>query len=161
MATTVSPKTIRYYKNNIKKKTYTQTVSIAVGCLMIVIGLSGILNPEFMGMHLSAMHTLVLIGTGSLAIWAAHKANKKRAYQVSMGLGIFYAIHALAGFLLGEPGTPRVGYDAPDDFLLRIAPGFLELGTVDHGVHAFLAIFFISGAVSWRRHHNDEITSGG
>lgn len=160
MATTVTHKSSRYYKTTIRKKTYTQTVSIAVGCFMILIGLSGILNPEFMGMHLSAMHTLVLIGTGGLSVWAAHQPNMRRAYRVSLGLGIFFALHALAGFILGEPGTPRVGYDAPDDLLLRIAPGFLELGTVDHGVHAFLAIFFISGAISWRRHHNETISDG-
>lgn len=155
MVTTLTQKPSRYYKTNIRKKIYVQTVSIAVGCFMILIGLSGILNSEFMGMHLSAMHTMVLIATGALAVWAAHQSKKKKAYRVSLGLGVFYAIHALAGFILGEPGTPRVGYDAPDDLLLRIAPGFLELGTVDHVVHAFLAIFFISGAVSWRRHPNE------
>lgn len=160
MATTATHKTSRYYKTAIRKKSYTQTMSIAVGSFMILIGLSGILNPEFMGMHLSAMHTLVLIATGSLAIWGAMNVDRKKSYLVSLGLGIFFALHALAGFILGEPGTPRVGYDAPDDLLLRIAPGFLELGTVDHGVHAFLAIFFISGAISWRRHHNETISDG-
>lgn len=138
-----------------KKKNYLQTLSIALGCFMIILGLSGILNPAFMGMHLSAMHSLVLTGGGILSIWAAIKSFRT-AYLVNVGLSIFFALHAIAGFLLGEPGTPNVGYNAPDDLLLKIAPGFLELGMVDHIVHALLAIFFFTGAIWWKRHHLEK-----
>lgn len=136
-----------------RPKSYTQSVSIAVGCFMIIIGLSSLLNPEFMGLHLSAMHSLVLSAGGCFAIWAGTITDTLQAYRVSLALGIFFALNAIAGFLLGEPGTPQVGYDAPDDLLLRLAPGFLELATLDHIFHTLLAIFFISGAYSWKRHH--------
>jgi hypothetical protein len=156
MAISGEIKSRKFYRTNFHKKNFTQTVGIAVGCFLIIVGLSGALNPEFMGLHLSTMHTLVLILSGSLSIWGATKVSDVKSYQVNLGLGIFFAIHAIAGFLLGEPGTPEVGYDAPDELLLRIAPGFLELGTVDHFLHAFLAIWFITSAVSWRRRNKEE-----
>lgn len=142
---------VRYEQSH--KKNYTQTVSIAVGCVMIVIGLAGILNPEFMGLHLSAMHSLVLCAGGSLAIWAATTNDSRKAYYADLGLGIFFALNAIAGFILGSPGDPGVGYGARDDLLLRIAPGFVELATLDHILHTVLAVFFFTGAVSWKRHH--------
>lgn len=154
MATTLSGKQPqRYYRTSVKKKNYTQTVSIAMGCLMIVIGLAGILNPGFIGMHLSAMHSLVLCGSGSLSIWGATQPDTRKAYYVDVILTIFFAANAIAGFLLGSMQTPGVGYEAPDALLLKIAPGFVELGLVDHCVHAFLTLFFFTGAVSWKRHH--------
>lgn len=144
----------RYYRTSVRKKNYTQTVSIAMGCLLMVIGLAGILNPEFMGLHLSAMHTLVLVASGCLSIWGATHHDARKAYYVDLVLGIFFALNAIAGFALGSLGTPGVGYDAPDALLLRIAPGFIELGLVDHCVHAFLSLFYFTGAFSWKRRHH-------
>lgn len=149
-----NPATVRYSQTKTRRKSYTQTVTIAMGCLLMLIGLSGILNPEFMGMHLSAMHTLVLVASGCLSIWGATQADVHKAYLVDLGLGIFFGLNAFAGFLLGSAGLPGVGYDAPDALLLRIAPGFIELGLVDHCVHAFLTVFYLSGAFSWKRRHH-------
>lgn len=152
-----APTSSRYYRTSVRKKSYTQTVTIAMGCLLMIIGLSGILNPEFMGMHLSAMHSLVLVASGCLSIWGATDRNSRNAYYVDLGLGIFFALNAIAGFILGSAGVPGVGYDAPDALLLRIAPGFVELGLVDHCVHTFLSLFFFTGAFSWkRRHHHGQ-----
>lgn len=142
--------------SRVHKKNYTQTVSIAVGCVMMVIGLAGILNPEFLGLHLSAMHSLVLCAGGSLAIWAATTNDSRKAYYADLGLGIFFALNAIAGFILGLPGLPGVGYEAKDDLLLRIAPGFVELATLDHILHTFIALFFFTGALSWKRHHTKD-----
>ena len=154
---TSSSRTIRASRterySRVHKKNYTQTVSIAVGCVMMVIGLAGILNEEFLGLHLSAMHSLVLCAGGSLAIWAATTNDSRKAYYADLGLGIFFALNAIAGFILGSPGMPGVGYDAKDDLLLRIAPGFVELATLDHILHTVIALFFFTGAFSWKRHH--------
>ncbi len=157
MATQTTPlthKAVRQVRTH--KKNYTQTVSIAVGCVMMVIGLAGILNPEFMGLHLSAMHSLVLCAGGSLAIWAATTNDSRKAYYADLGLGIFFALNAIAGFILGSPGNPGVGYGAQDDLLLKIAPGFVELATLDHILHTVLAVFFFTGAFSWKRHHHSK-----
>lgn len=157
MAQTITNKqTVDYYQTSGRKKNYTQTVSILVGCLMIVIGLAGFLNPEFMGLHLSVMHSFVLTGSGAVAIWAASSNDSKKAYRVDIILGVFFAINAIAGFMLGEPGIPGVGYDARDELLLKIAPGFLELGTIDHILHTFFSVFFFTGAFSWKRNHWNE-----
>lgn len=143
-----------YNRHTLARKNYTQTVSIAVGSFMIIIGLAGILNEEFMGLHLSAMHSLVLCASGSSAIWAATLEKTRKTYYVDLGLGIFFALNAIAGFMLGSPGVPGVGYEGADSLLLRIAPGFIELGLLDHLLHTFFSIFFFTGAFSWKRHHN-------
>jgi uncharacterized membrane protein HdeD (DUF308 family) len=162
MDTLISQKhqTRRYSGAAQRKKNYTQMVGIALGAVMIVIGLAGILNPEFMGMHLSIMHSIVLSGTGALSMWSATHRNRRNSYYVALGLGIFYAIHAISGFVLGEPGNPGVGYAARDQTLLKVMPGFLELGTVDHTVHLFLTLFFMTAAYSWKKHHMGPARTG-
>jgi hypothetical protein len=136
-----------------KTRNYTQTVSIAVGCFLMLIGLSGILNPAFMGLHLPPMHSAVLVGGGCLSIWSGIVDDSHKAYLSNLGLGIFFALNAIAGWILGEPGQPQVGHDARDQLLVKIAPGFIELGLVDHILHTVLAIVFVSGAISWKIHH--------
>lgn len=154
MLTTATQTQKLFYTTPVRKKNYTQTVTIALGCLMILIGLSGMLNDEFMGLHLPVMHSFVLTGAGALAIWSATQNKSRKAYYVDLALGIFFALNAIAGFMLGTPGTPTVGYEGRDQMLVKYAPGFIELGTVDHFLHAFLAVFFITGALSWKRHHH-------
>lgn len=157
MATNITPhedpNAYHYGESLHKKKVYTQTVSIVLGCVMIIIGLAGLLNPGFAGLHLSIMHSLVLCGTGALSIWTGVIEDTRKAYYTNLVLGVWYAVHAIAGYLMGDPGIPTVGWDAPDDLLIRIAPGFLELGRVDHILHTVLAIFFFSGAYSWMKSH--------
>ncbi len=157
MATTIAQK--QFNRSSPRKKNYTQTVSIAVGSLMILIGLAGFLYPEFMGLHLSVMHSFVLSGGGAVAIWAATSNDSKKAYYTDLALGIFFALNAIAGFALGEPGMPGVGYEGRDLLLVRYAPGFIELGTVDHIVHTFISIFFFTGAFSWKRRHMNTKSS--
>ncbi len=155
MPTTLTRRTDHYERNLPNKKNYSQTLSISLGSFLMVLGLSGILNPEFMGLHLSAMHSLVLTSTGILSIWVGTTGDKMRLYYTSIGFCLFFGLHTLVGFLMGEPGTPTVGYDAPDELLVRIAPGFLELGTVDHVLHFLLAVFYFTGALSLNKHSRE------
>jgi hypothetical protein len=147
----------RFYRTRFTKKTYSQTVNIATGCLMVIFGLSGILNPSFIGMHLGTMHVLVLLVTGAFAIWSSTFGDDRRIFLTCAGLSIFYYLHAFAGLFLGSPGIPQIGYDRPDELLLRIAPGFLELATMDHIFHAVLATLFLSGAISWKQRHSAKM----
>ena len=142
---------IRKVRTGTSSFSYIQTVNMAMGCLMNLIGLAGLLYSEFMGMHLSPIHCLVLCSTGCLAIWMSTHSNYKQLFWLSMILGGFYAINAGVGFFLGSLGDPGVGYRAPDALLIKIAPGFIELGLVDHCVHAFLSLFFFTGALSSKK----------
>ncbi len=142
----------QYEQNISHRKNYSQTLCIIVGSFLTVLGLSGILTPEFMGLHLSPMHSLVLVASGIMSIWSGNSNDMTRTYYTSIGLCIFFALHTFVGFLMGEPGVPSVGYDAPDELLVRIAPGFLELGTVDHVLHFLLAVFYFTGALSLNKH---------
>ena len=160
MPTTLTRRTGHYERNLPSKKIYAQTLSIALGSFLIVLGLSGILTPEFMGLHLSAMHSLVLTASGILSIWSGTSNAVGRVYYTCLGLCIFFALHTFVGFLMGEPGTPSVGYDAPDELLVRIAPGFLELGTADHVLHFLLATFYFTGVLSLNKNSREKKSGG-
>lgn len=157
MATAASRRSQRQLRSPERPKTYSQSSLITLGCLLIVIGMAGLLNPEFMGLHLSAMHSLVLSASGCLSIWGAKQENSKLSYKISIVLGAFFAINAVAGFFLGKPGVPQVGYDARDELLIRVAPGFIELGMLDHIFHTILAVFFLISAYSWVSHRKRRV----
>lgn len=55
---------------------------------------------------------------------------------------------AVAGMLLGVHGTPNVAPTEHSQHLLRLMPGSLELGGVDHTIHFILAAVFIFGGLS-------------
>lgn len=153
MATTIVKPvhTVRNYRRKRSDFSYVQTVNMAMGFILIVLGLAGLLYSEFMGMHLTPVHSLVLCAAGCLSIWVSNHGDSKQLFWASFGLGSFFALNAIVGFSLGAFGEPSVGYRAPDALLIKIAPGFIELGLIDHCVHAFLSMFFFTGAFSSRR----------
>lgn len=116
-----------------------QGISLEIGFLLLMVAFGGVLNPLFIGLHLSPMHCFVLAASGLIAVWAGLSQNRSRMFLVEVALGAFFLLNAIAGFLFSSPGT-----------LLRVAPGFLELSTLDHILHLALAGFFLSEAAIWK-----------
>jgi hypothetical protein len=66
--------------------------------------------------------------------------------------GAVYLLLGVAGFLAGGPGTPSVPPGSgPDDRLLVVVPGQLELATMDHVIHVLLGLVFLVGGFLSRR----------
>ncbi|MFY7992579.1 MAG: hypothetical protein ACOVP4_04730 [Bacteriovoracaceae bacterium] len=135
-------------------KNVTQTISLIVGIALFILGLCGLLFPAFMGLHLSLIHSLIIGSAGVTLLWNGYKVNAVSAYITCLGFGIFFGLHALAGFLFGQPGIPTVGYTQADTSLLTIIPNFQELGLVDHILNAVIAILLLAGAYDWKRTHS-------
>ena len=95
------------------------------------------------------MHCFVLGASGLLAIWSGLIDDRTKAFAVNLGLGIFFMLNAVAGFILGRPGT-KGGINVSDELILKVAPGFLELTTKDHLLHLLLAILFIGEGIIWK-----------
>ena len=111
-----------------------KTLSV-VGYLLLAVGFVGLISPTALGMHVGLLHNGVHIGVGLLALYFAQRdARDARAFCGVLGLA--YVIMGGAGLIFGEPGSPFsiVGYADPR--LLRLIPGQLEFGTVDHLLHA-------------------------
>jgi len=132
------------------KRNTTQTISLIVGFLLFVLGLSGLLTPSFMGLHLSVLHSLIITAAGLSLFYNGYRANQRASYHTCLGFV------SAAGFLFGRPGQPQVGFERPDERLLRIIPGFQELATLDHIVHAVIAVVLLGGAYDWWRGHHGK-----
>lgn len=131
----------------------TEMITLVIGFTMIMIVIAGIFQRDFLGFDLSFMHSFVLAFTGALAIWAGMILARRKliTYRITLGLGIFYLINALAGALLGDAVMQRTGLN--DELVSRIAPGFLELNTQDHIMHASFALWFLLDAFILKRRH--------
>jgi hypothetical protein len=134
------------------RKNTTQTISLVVGFLLFVLGLCGILYPAFMGLHLSVLHSLVITAAGITLFYNGYKVNSHGAYYACLGFGIFFALHALAGFIFGQAGVPNVGFQRFDNLTLEIIPNYTVLGTTDHILNAILGVVLLIGAYDWRQH---------
>ena len=109
------------------------------GVLLIAVGLLGFAAPGFMGMHLSALHNVLLLVSGVMALYFGFKATSAAARTFCMVFGAAYALLGLAGFVVGG-----------SDYTFTIIPGALVLGTMDHLVHLTLGAIFLAVGWGWR-----------
>ena len=133
-----------------KERSPVQKVCILVGAILVMIGLSGVLMPGLLGMHLSMLHNFAHILSGSLALWVGFSAPRK-AFSYSLIFGGIYCFLGIIGFLYGEPGYPTVGNMEADQNLFKVAPNFLELGTMDHIAHLIIGSFLLFTAYTFRK----------
>jgi hypothetical protein len=109
------------------------------GAFLVVVGLLGFAAPGFMGMHLTALHNVVLLLSGALAIYFGLKATPAAARTFCIVFGALYGLLGLAGFVTGGM-----------DYTFTIMPGPMVLGTMDHLVHLILGAVFLSVGWGWR-----------
>ncbi len=142
-------------QNQAKSDRYSpiEMITLVIGFSMIMIAFAGIFQRDFLGFDLSFMHSFVLASTGAIAIWAGMILDRRKliTYRVTLVLGIFYLINAVAGVLLGDAVMQRTGLN--EELVRSIAPGFLELSAQDHIMHASFAIWFLLDAFILKRKH--------
>lgn len=137
-------------------KSSTQTISMVVGWVLFIIGLCGILFSGFAGLHMGSLYSLIIAVSGGLLIYNGYKNNSRDAFRCCLAFGIFYGLHALAGWILGAPGVPQVGHTEMDSNLLQIIPKFHELGRNDHILNTILSVVLMGGAIDWWRRHSRQ-----
>lgn len=134
----------------------TQIISLFVGLLLVIIGLSGILFEGFAGLHLSAPYSTIIAISGALLVYTGYQNRSRDAFMCCLGFALFYGLHALAGWVFGEPGIPRVGHDRPDPKWITIIPNLHELGRNDHILNTILSLVLMGGAIDWWRRHTHK-----
>jgi hypothetical protein len=132
-----------------------QKVCIVLGYAFVLIGITGVVLPGLLGMHLSMAHNLIHLVSGGLALFYGYADNSRKAYTFAVAFGVVYGLLGLAGFLIGQPGYPGVGYREADQNLLRAIPNVLEFGTMDHGFHMILSAAFLGAAYVWKKNHQE------
>jgi hypothetical protein len=148
MATAMHPQKSHHM---LPHRTLTQKICIGMGLVFLAIGVVGIVMPALLGLHLSFAHNLIHLASGALAMWAGYSEEPRMSYNFSVGFGVIYGLLGLAGFIMGEPGYPGVGYMEADENLMRIIPNALEFGTVDHTAHILFSVVFLGTAYLWKR----------
>jgi hypothetical protein len=121
-------------------------VCTVLGVVFLVVGLAGLALPGLLGAHLSLVHNVVHLVSGAAALYLGLKGTEAAARSFCWGFGAVYMLLGIAGFVAGSPGTPSVpGGHPPDDRLLAVIPGQLELGTMDHIIHVVFGLVFLVG----------------
>lgn len=139
-----------------KPKNSTQTISLFVGGLLFILGLSGILFSGFAGLHLSPAYSTIIAASGVILFYNGYKNNSRDAFVCCLVFTIFFGLHAIAGWTLGTEGVPRVGFESPDPNWLVIIPNFHELGRNDHILNTILSLVLFGGTVDWWRRHTEK-----
>ena len=130
-----------------------KTVCTILGAVFILVGLIGFVMPGFMGTHLSALHNVVHLASGALALYFGLKGTLSGAKLFCLAFGAVYLLLAVAGFLFGGDGTHTVASvpaHGPDSRLLPVIGGQLELASMDHIIHVLLGLIFLVGGLMSR-----------
>jgi hypothetical protein len=125
-----------------------KTICKILGIAFILVGLVGFISHDFLGTHLSFMHNLVHIISGIVALYFGFAGSLRGARLFCLVFGAVYLLLGLVGFL--GPGGAHSMPDmagANDSNLLKVIPGNLELGIMDHIVHILLGIVFLIGGL--------------
>jgi hypothetical protein len=124
-------------------------IATILGIGFLLVGVLGFVAPSVLGMHLSAAHNVVHLVTGAVSLWLGLKGTVSAAKTFCIVFGLVYLLLGVAGFAAGGEGDP--GVPGPHDArLLRIIPGTLEFGTMDHGVHILLGAVYLIGGLMTR-----------
>jgi hypothetical protein len=123
-------------------------IATILGIGFLLVGIVGFVAPSILGMHLSVAHNIVHLVSGAAALWLGLKGTPSAARTFCIVFGAVYLLLGVAGFVAGADAAP--GVPGPHDAkLLKLIPGTLEFGTMDHIVHILLgAIFLIGGLMT-------------
>ena len=129
-----------------------KTICTLIGVVFLLVGIVGFFSDHLLGTHLSLAHNLVHIVSGLIALYFGLAGSLSGARGFALAFGAIYLLLGICGFILGKPGTPQGAMAAmgPDNRLLSILPGTLELGTADHAVHILIGVLFLIGALATR-----------
>jgi hypothetical protein len=124
-------------------------IATILGIGFLLVGVLGFVIPDFLGTHLSLVHTVVHIVTGIVALWLGLQGSVQAAKTFCVLFGAVYILLGIGGFALGAAGDPSAGVPGPHNaHMLKVLPGRLELGTVDHLIHIVLGALLIVGGLA-------------
>jgi hypothetical protein len=131
--------------------TFAHTIATCLGAIFLGLGLIGFVEPGLLGTHLSTTHNLIHLVSGAAALYFGMFGSASGASLFCITFGLIYGALGVAGVLFGAPGeSMAAGVPSMlEPRLLRVIPGKLELGTMDHVIHCTLgALFLVAGLSS-------------
>lgn len=126
-------------------------IATILGIGFLLVGIAGFVMPGVLGMHLSLAHNLVHLISGAVSLWLGLKGTPQAAKTFCLVFGAVYLLLGIAGFVAGGDGTPSEGIPHGNDTrMLKVLPGQLEFGTMDHIVHVLLGALYLVGGIMTR-----------
>lgn len=122
-------------EENMTTITNVRRVLAGTGLIGLVVGAIGLMAPLYLGAHIGITHNLTHAVAGALAFWVATRADGESVRSFATVFGLFFICVGVAGFIAGRPGAQSGVYAAMDPNLMRLIPGTLEFGSVDHMFH--------------------------
>jgi Domain of unknown function (DUF4383) len=127
-------------------------VATILGIAFLLVGILGFVVPGFLGAHLSPVHNIVHIVSGAISLWLGLKGSPSSAKTFCIVFGAVYLLLGVAGFVAGTDNT-TVSTGIPhgtDTKILKVIPGQLELGTIDHVIHVVIGAAYLIGGFATR-----------
>ena len=136
-----------------KERIMAKTICKVLGIVFILVGICGFIMPDLLGTHLSLAHNLVHIISGAVALYFGFAGSLSGARTFCLAFGAVYLMLGFVGFIAGQtqPHTTMNMPNANDSSLMKVIPGQLELGMMDHVVHVLLGLVFLAGWFLSRR----------
>ena len=126
-------------------------IATILGIGFLLVGIAGFVMPGVLGMHLSLAHNLVHLVSGAVSLWLGLKGTPQAAKTFCIVFGAVYLLLGVAGFVAGGDTAPSAGVPHGNDTrMLKVIPGQLEFGTMDHIVHVLLGAIFLVGGLTTR-----------
>jgi hypothetical protein len=120
------------------------TLCKILGVVLILIGITGFVYPNLLGMHLTQVHNIIHLVSGVLALYFGFFASWSAARTFSIIFGAVYLLLGIIGFVAPEVVASIIQtHDTTDTGVaLSTTP------TTDNIVHLILgAIFLVAGLV--------------
>src|SRR5688572_11377976 len=100
------------------------SIVMALGVVLITLGLVGFVMPDLAGAHLGMAVNVVHLVSGIASVQLARYGSARGLGRLAVGLGALYLGLGSAGFALGQGA----------DTLVAVAGGSIVLGSADHVV---------------------------
>lgn len=140
------------------EKTMAKTICRILGAVFLIMGIIGFAVPDLMGAHLSAAHNIIHLVSGAAALYFGMRGTYPAAQRFCLVFGAVYGFLGIAGLFMGH-GVATVPPAEHSSHMMKLIPGQLELGGVDHAIHIVLAGLFLIGGLSKPRRIGDRVSS--
>ncbi|HLA74356.1 MAG TPA: DUF4383 domain-containing protein [Gammaproteobacteria bacterium] len=110
-----------------------------MGFILIVAAIIGFVNPQFLGLHLSAWHSVIHLISGAVALYFGYLASLSTARTFCWVFGAVYLILGLLGFIAPSlmaailQAQPSVNLAADNVLHLLLGVAFLAAGFLRGG----------------------------
>jgi Domain of unknown function (DUF4383)/Short repeat of unknown function (DUF308) len=132
-----------------------KTIATLVGVVFILVGICGFLAPGLLGAHLTLAHNLIHLISGAVSLYFGTKGTLAQARMFCLVFGVVYGLLGIVGLVAGTAGMPSVPHMAQDAHLLKLLPGALEFGTMDHYIHILLGVIYLVAGLMTKARASD------